>query len=204
MSFAEKCYEIFERSVADYHARGERKKEAPNPFVAGTFEHCLYEKNRVDTLQWHWEDRIRARHIEPAEALEIKRRIDALNQWRTLLVEQLDDRFAEEFRQVEPVPGAPLNTESLGWALDRLSILALRVYHMREESRRDEAGGDHCAACARKLALLLEQRDDLMAAIDQLRDDVLAGRRRVKVYRQMKMYNDPALNPVLYRKKGEE
>lgn len=204
MSFAEKCYEIFERSVDDYHLREGKKKDAPNPFGADTLEYCLYEKNRVDSLQWHLEDRMRAPLIEPREALEVKRRIDALNQWRTALVEQLDDRFAEEFRKIPCAPDAPLNTESLGWALDRLSILAIRVYHMREESMRYEAGGDHCAECVRRLSLLLEQRDDLVSAIDRLRADVLAGCRRVKVYRQMKMYNDPDLNPVLYRKKKEE
>ena len=187
-TFAQKCYEVFERSVKDYHAGEGDGKDAVNPYEAGTLEHELYEKNQVDLRQWHLEDEIRARDIEPVRALEIKRRIDELNQQRTAMVERLDDRFVEEFRNVRYQSFARLNTESLGWALDRLSIFAIRSYHLQEEVWRTEMGSERWNVIEPQMAFCTTQIVDLWNAIDQLRDDILAGYRRMPVYRQMKLY----------------
>ena len=203
MSFAQKCYEVFERSVKDYHAGEECGKEAANPYEAGTLEYELYEKNQVDLRQWHLEDEIRVQDIDPVKALEIKRRIDELNRQRTALVERLDERFVEEFRNVRYLPGARLNTESLGWALDRLSIFAVRVYHMEQEVWQTEMRSERWQVIEPQMVFCAQQIVDLWNAIDQLRDDILAGRRRMPVYRQMKLYADPGSNPVSCRKKEE-
>ena len=152
-------------------------------------------------MQWHFEDIIRDPHIDPSEALSLKRRIDRSNQDRTDLVEQIDSYFRQYFSDVKPLPNATINTESPAWAVDRLSILALKIYHMREQAERHDASQEHIAKCKAKLAVLEEQQVDLSTAIDQLLDDIKAGRKYMKVYRQMKMYNDPDTNPVLYQKK---
>jgi hypothetical protein len=174
-----------------------------NPYELKTVEYYLFLKNWIDAVQWHLEDIIRNPAIDPEEALLIKRRIDRSNQERTDLVELIDSFFLEEYAGITPLPGATINTESPAWAIDRLSILALKIYHMEQEVNRKEADPAHREACAKKLAVLQAQKQDLSAAIDQLLDDIKAGRKYMKVYKQMKMYNDPALNPVLYGKKSE-
>lgn len=193
--------DIFDRATADYHIADSTNAPCRNPYPDGSPEALLYAKNRVDNIQWHLEDIIRDPGIEPAEALKIKRRIDRLNQLRTDLVEEFDSRLMLAFADVSPLPDATINTESPAWALDRLSILALKIWHMREQTMRIDADKEHIDNCRRKLSVLTEQREDLTDAIDTLLRDIAAGRKFMKVYRQMKMYNDPATNPVLYGKK---
>lgn len=194
--------EIFDRSVADYHITDNVDAEMHNPYPEGSLEAILYAKNWVDAVQWHLEDIIRDPAIDPVEALALKRRIDRSNQVRTDMVEDIDTWFRSLYGNVKPMPDATINTESPAWALDRLSILALKIWHMREQAARTDADAAHLEKCSGKLAVLLEQREDLTTAISQLLDDISAGRKFMKVYRQMKMYNDPATNPVLYGKKG--
>lgn len=193
--------EVFDRCVADYHKTDDVDAPVANPYGRGTFEAILYSKNWVDTVQWHLEDIIRDPDIDPVEALALKRRIDRSNQVRTDMVEDIDTWMRDRYKDVTAQPDATINTESPAWALDRLSILALKIWHMREQVERDDADTGHKARCEAKLDVLLEQRQDLSLAIDQLLDDIAAGRKFMKVYRQMKMYNDPATNPVLYAKK---
>jgi len=170
------------------------------PFEPGTIEYSLFTKNWIDAVQWHLEDIIRNPNINPNEALTLKRRIDKSNQDRTDLVEMIDSYFLEKYKNVKPLPGATLNTESPAWAVDRLSILALKIYHMEQEVKRTDVSPEHVAKCQTKLNILLEQRVDLSSAIDQLLNDIETGKKYMKVYKQMKMYNDPALNPILYGK----
>ncbi|MDE6098991.1 MAG: DUF4254 domain-containing protein [Muribaculaceae bacterium] len=198
---AQDYYDIFERSTSDYHIADNVDAPSANPFSNDTFEHTLYAKNHIDAVQWHLEDIIRDPAIDPVEALALKRRIDKSNQDRTDMVEEFDTYFRNKFARVTVLPEATINTESPAWALDRLSILALKIYHMQAEATRADAGEDHRRRCAAKLAVLTEQRSDLITAIDQLLDDMAAGRKYMKVYRQMKMYNDTDTNPVLYAKK---
>lgn len=198
----EKANEVFDRSVADYHITDNVDAPCVNPYAEGTFEHILYGKNWVDAVQWHLEDIIRDPEIDPVAALALKRRIDRSNQVRTDMVEDIDTWYRDKYRDVTVAADATINTESPAWALDRLSILALKIWHMREQTERTDADGAHLAACRAKLDVLLEQRRDLSTAIQQLLDDIAKGRKFMKVYRQMKMYNDPATNPVLYGKKG--
>lgn len=198
MTFTENCYEIFERSVADYHVTDYVDAPCRSPYAEGAIEHTLYAKNWIDAVQWHLEDIIRDPEIDPVAALALKRRIDRSNQERTDMVEALDSYFRDKYAGVRPCPDASINTESPAWALDRLSILALKIYHMQAEACREDASDAHRDKCAAKLAVLAEQRHDLIAAIDMLLDDIAAGRKYMKVYRQMKMYNDADTNPVLY------
>lgn len=200
-NLANSCNDIFDRSVADYHRFDNVDSPCTNPFPEGSFEAILYSKNWVDAVQWHLEDIIRNPEIDPVEALALKRRIDKSNQVRTDMVEDLDTWFRNLYKEVKVENNATINTESPAWALDRLSILALKIWHMREQAERPEASVEHKAKCAAKLDVLLEQRADLSLAIDTLLDDIAAGRKYMKVYRQMKLYNDPATNPVLYAKK---
>jgi hypothetical protein len=188
--------------VADYHITDNVDAVAANPYPDDSVEHILYKKSMIDAVQWHLEDQIRQVDILPQLALEIKRRIDSLNQERTDIVECLDSYFLDRYAGVEPLDSAELNTESPAWAIDRLSILALKIYHWQLEVRRSDADTVHKDFCINKLNVLLEQRNDLSLAIDQLLDDIAAGRRLMRVYRQMKMYNDPRLNPVLYGRKA--
>lgn len=201
MTFAENCNAVFDRSTSDYHINDDVDFVAVNPFPSDTIDHVLYAKNWIDAVQWHLEDIIRDPNIDPVEALALKRRIDSSNQVRTDMVEEIDSWFRDKFSNVTPDPDATFNTESPAWALDRLSILALKIWHMKEQTLRTDATPDHIARCQAKLDVLLEQRSDLTTAIDALLDDIAAGRKYMKVYRQMKMYNDPATNPVLYGKK---
>jgi hypothetical protein len=195
---AMEMYGLFERQVAEYHKTDSVDAGQNNPYGAGTFEALLWEKSWVDTVQWHLEDLVRPADVDPVYALQLKRRIDASNQHRTDLVERIDDHYMMQFKDVAPQAGAKLNTETPAWAVDRLSILALKVYHFGIEAGRGDA--EHRAKCQAKLDTLLTQRADLTMAIDQLLDDLAAGRRVMKLYRQMKMYNDPSLNPMLYKK----
>ena len=198
MDFAEKCYKIFSDTTALYHQTDDVDAVPVNTFDKGTIEHDLFVKNWIDAVQWHLEDIIRDPEIDPVDALALKRRIDRSNQDRTDLVERIDSYFLTLYKDIEPLPDASINTESPAWAIDRLSILALKIYHMEAEVSRQDADPAHIAKCRAKLDVLLEQRADLILAISQLLDDIAAGRKKMKVYRQMKMYNDPDTNPVLY------
>lgn len=193
--------EIFQQSIKDYHVKDSVDTEIVNPYKPDSLEHLLYVKNWVDTVQWHLEDIIRNPQIDPSEALQIKRRIDSSNQHRTDLVEYIDSWFLNQYRDVKPLAGAVFNTESPAWAIDRLSILELKIWHMTIEANRTDAPAEHRANCQAKLDVLLAQRVDLSAAIQQLLDDMASGRKYMKVYKQMKMYNDESLNPVLYQQK---
>ncbi len=201
MKFAEKCDRIFADTTSRYHITDDVDASFENPFEAGTIEHTLAEKNWIDAVQWHLEDIIRDPDIDPVAALALKRRIDRSNQDRTDMVEEIDTFFRTKYADVKPSADATINTESPAWALDRLSILALKIYHMECEVNRTDATPEHVAKCRAKLNVLLEQRVDLTQAIDALLDDIAAGRKYMKVYRQMKMYNDTDTNPVLYQKK---
>lgn len=202
MSFTQHCNEIFNQAIRDYHVKDNVDTPINNPYDEGTIENRLYLKCWIDTVQWHFEDIIRDPNIDPAEALVLKRRIDRSNQDRTDLVEQIDSYFRQVYSEVKPLPEATINTESPAWAVDRLSILALKIWHMREQAERQDASAEHRQKCQQKLDVLLEQQVDLGTAINQLLDDIQAGRKYMKVYRQMKMYNDPATNPILYQKKS--
>lgn len=201
MEFAKHAFEIFRDTTARYHDTDDVDATVANPYEKGSIEHTLREKNWIDAVQWHLEDIIRDPDIDPVAALALKRRIDRSNQDRTDMVEELDTYFRQLYADVKPLDDATINTESPAWALDRLSILALKIYHMQAEVDRTDASDEHRARCRGKLAVLLEQQTDLTTAIDQLLDDIAAGRKYMKVYRQMKMYNDPDTNPVLYAAK---
>lgn len=191
-------WRVFNEAIADYHKTDDVDAQLRNPYPADAIEHLMYRKNWIDTVQWHLEDIIRDPQIDPAKALQIKRRIDKSNQDRTDMVEYIDSYFLDKYRGVVARPDATINTESPAWAVDRLSILALKIFHMAIEAGRGDADAAHVEACEKKLAVLREQHRDLSTAIEQLLDDIAAGRKYMKVYRQMKMYNDPALNPILY------
>lgn len=199
--FTENANKIFNRVIEDYHRWDDVDHAIENPFEAGTLDHLLYHKNWIDTVQWHLEDIIRNPEIDPVEALKIKRRIDKSNQDRTDMVEYVDSYLLDKYKDVKIQEGARINTETPAWAIDRLSILALKIYHMRCETERTDVDEAHRAACQKKLDVLLTQQVDLSRAIEELIEDIEAGRKYMKTYKQMKMYNDPALNPVLYGKK---
>jgi len=194
-------FNVFEQVIIDYHIHDSIEKTPNNPFDQKDFRFLLYQKNWIDTVQWHLEDIIRDPEIDPVEALKIKRIIDASNQKRTDLVEYIDGYFLEKYKSVKTISSATINTETIAWAIDRLSILALKIYHMKEESERQNADENHKANCQKKLDVLNDQRKDLCSAIDQLIEDIESGKKYIKVYKQMKMYNDEDLNPVLYKSK---
>ena len=199
-TFTQLSWPIFNEAILDYHKTDNVDTPIQNPYSVKSIEYYLYLKCWIDTVQWHFEDIIRDPEIDPAEALTLKRRIDKSNQDRTDLVEQIDSYFREVYKDVKVLDDARINTESPAWAVDRLSILALKIYHMKEQVERPEASEEHKAKCQAKLNVLLEQQVDLSTAIDQLLEDIEAGRKYMKVYRQMKMYNDPSTNPILYKK----
>ena len=201
MNFTDFCNNIFVQSINDYHKTDDVDTPIQNPYELTSIAYYLYMKNWIDTVQWHLEDIIRNPEINPAEALAIKRRIDKSNQDRTDLVELIDSYFLDKYQSVNPVENATINTESPAWAIDRLSILDLKIYHMRNEVQRTDVDELHRAQCQMKLTILQEQQIDLSTAIEQLLNDIASGKKYMKVYKQMKMYNDPALNPVLYGKK---
>lgn len=195
--FSEFAFKIFEESIQKYHVKDDVYQPFINPYSRDDISRLLYRKNWIDTVQWHYEDIIRDPNIEPDKALILKRKIDASNQDRTDLVEFIDSYFLKKYQSVEKNSNATINTESPAWAIDRLSILALKIYHMREEATRTDASKEHLEKCKAKLTVLLEQKKDLSTAIDQLLKDIEASKKYMKVYKQMKMYNDEELNPVL-------
>ncbi len=199
MNFTEQAWSVFDQAIADYHLTDDVNAEQKNPFQNGTLEHLLYSKNWIDTVQWHLEDIIRDENINPTEALQLKRRIDSSNQKRTDLVEFIDSWFLNKYNEIQPAANARINTETPAWAVDRLSILALKVYHMQIEAERATASAEQRANCNAKLQVLLEQKKDLMQAINTLLQDIENGIVKIKVYKQMKMYNDESLNPILYQ-----
>jgi hypothetical protein len=198
---SQECNELFDEVVKDYHVYNEIERAPVNPYPARSFQNILYKKCWIDTSQWHMEDEVRHPDIDPVTALRWKRLIDQSNQDRTDIVERIDDYFLNQYQHITPNANARYNTESPAWAIDRLSILALKIYHMREETLRTDISADQLLACKSKLAVLQQQRIDLSTAIDELLEDIEKGEKRMRVYRQMKMYNDPMLNPVLYSNK---
>ena len=200
--FSDKANTIFQDVIKKYHDVNTVDQPFENPYDKNSdlIEHLLYRKCWIDTVQWHYEDIIRDPNIDPVSAIKLKRQIDASNQDRTDMVEFIDSYFLEKFKDVKPKTNATINSESPAWALDRLSILALKIYHMEEEANRSDASQEHRIKCQSKLDVLLEQRTDLSGAIDQLLKDIENGDKFMKVYKQMKMYNDEELNPVLRNK----
>jgi hypothetical protein len=197
---AEKCIEIFNQAITDYHIHDDVYAAIQNPFSEGSIERVLYLKSWIDTVQWHYEDIIRDPNINPIEGMELKRKIDKSNQHRTDVVELLDDYYISLFTKVTPKSSATLNTESPGWVVDRISILCLKIYHMKEQVTRSDVSEEHKQQCSNKLAILLDQKNDLTTSFNGLLDEFAQGTKQIKVYRQMKMYNDNTLNPVLYKK----
>jgi len=196
------CNKIFQQAILDYHIYNDVDTEENNPYPDGTPEYLFYKKNWIDTVQWHLEDIIRKPDIDPVFALQLKRRIDASNEERTNIVEYIDSFFLQKYKDVKVREDATFNTESPAWAMDRLSILALKIYHMRLEAEREDATEEHQLSCGKKLDILLQQQADLSTAIDELLQEIEQGKKYMKVYKQMKMYNNPLLNPVLYGKKN--
>ncbi len=199
MNFTAIAWEVFNQSINDYHINDSVDAQVKNPYSKDSLEHLLYAKNWIDTVQWHLEDIIRDENIDPTEALKLKRTIDSSNQKRTDLVEFIDSWFLLKYQNIPPNTDAKINSETPAWAVDRLSILALKVYHMKLEAHRESASDEHRKNCSAKLATLLEQQKDLSEAIDQLLFDIENGKIKMKVYKQMKMYNDESLNPILYQ-----
>lgn len=198
---AQQYNKLFDQVIKKYHVIDSVDQPFENPYDKNSFEHLLYRKNWIDTVQWHYEDIIRLPNIDPVEAIVLKRKIDASNQDRTDMVEYIDSYFLQKFKDVKVKEGAKINSETPAWAIDRLSILALKIYHMNEEATRESASAEHRAKCQEKLNVLLEQRIDLSTAIDDLLSDFATGEKFMKVYKQMKMYNDEDTNPMLYSKK---
>ena len=199
--FSKLCLKVFSQSIADYHVKNSVNELPNNPFKKDQIEHLLYHKNWIDTVQWHLEDLIRYPEINPVEALKLKRTIDQSNQKRTDLVEYIDSYFLDTYKNVKIKPNASFNSESPAWAIDRLSILALKIFHMQDETIRKNASENHIKNCEQKLQVLNQQSDDLCTAIDQLLKDIESGLKYMRIYKQMKMYNDEDLNPVLYKSK---
>jgi uncharacterized protein DUF4254 len=195
------CNKIFQDAINDYHVHNNIEQPIQNPYRISTIEHLLYLKCWIDTVQWHMEDVVRNPDISPVDGLQWKRRIDASNQERTDVVEYIDSYFLEEYKSISPKETAKINSESPAWVVDRLSILALKIYHMQEETTRAGASEEHKRSCTDKLNILLTQRTDLSTSLDELITDIQNGDKYMKVYKQMKMYNDPSLNPVLYNPK---
>ena len=200
MSLSSSAWDIFSKSVEDYHINDNIDFPINNPFEKGSLEQLLYAKNWIDTVQWHLEDIIRDENIDPVDALKLKRRIDASNQQRTDLVEYIDSWFLQKYQNITPKSEAKINTETVAWAIDRLSILVLKVYHMNQEATRESASDEHRAKCTEKLNEHQKQKKDLSQAIDFLLEEIEKGNVKMKTYKQMKMYNDESLNPVLYQK----
>lgn len=200
MNFTETAWQIFNQSIEDYHVFDQPDTLINNPYPKDSLERILYAKNWIDTVQWHLEDIIRDENINPADALQLKRRIDVSNQQRTDLVEFIDSWFLDKYKNITPKSDARINSETIAWAVDRFSILALKIYHMSLEAHRDSASEEHRLNCQQKLNVLLDQKEDLSTSISQLLTDIENGDVKMKVYKQMKMYNDESLNPILYQK----
>ena len=194
-----KCIEIFNLVIGDFHIKEHVDALTKNPYAESSIEYLMYNKCWIDTVQWHLEDIIRDPNINPIDEMSIKRRIDASNQERTDMVEKLDDYYISIFNSIKTGGGTEINTESPGWVVDRISILCLKIWHMKEQVERKNTSYKHKKTCENKLAILIEQKEDLINSFDLLLEDYKYGRKRIKVYRQMKMYNDQELNPVLYK-----
>ena len=201
-SISKKAVKVFKQSIDKYHIIHKVDQPLENPFLANSIDHLLFKKNWIDTVQWHYEDLIRDPGIDPVEGMNLKRKIDASNQDRTDTVEYIDSYFLDLYKDVNPSKGAAVNSESPAWAIDRLSILELKIYHMEEETKRPKASDSHRESCSKKLQVLFTQRIDLSTAIDKLLEDLARGKKYMKVYKQMKMYNDQETNPVLYKDKS--
>ena len=197
---AENCIDIFEQAINTYHVIDDVYQPFTNPFNEGTIENVMYQKSWIDTVQWHYEDIIRDPNIQPDAGMDMKRKIDKSNQHRTDVVEQLDDYYISMFKNITPNSDAKLNTESPGWVVDRISILCLKIYHMQEQVDRGDTDEKHKIQCQNKLNILLEQKEDISKSFNDLLEEIQSGEKQIKVYRQMKMYNDDTLNPVLYKK----
>jgi hypothetical protein len=197
--FSSKVNSVFQEAITSYKVLNSVDQSFQNKYDKDQdlIAHLLFKKCWIDTIQWAYEDIIRDPNIDPESALKLKRMIDASNQERTDMVEFIDGYFLDVFKDVEPIPSAKVNSESPAWAIDRLSILALKIYHMQLETVREDASQSHRSSCLSKLNILVEQRTDLSTAIDDLLEDIGAGKKFMKVYKQMKMYNDDELNPVL-------
>lgn len=193
---------IFDDCILKYHEIDKVDQDMVNPFLKGSLDSVLYEKCWIDTVQWHYEDLIRVPDIDPKEGMDLKRLIDASNQRRTDMVEKIDDFFIDYYADVTPDEHARINSESPAWILDRMSILALKVYHMREQADREDVEEIHREKSLARLAVLEEQQIDLSTSLNEFVDDIADGIRKIKVYRQMKLYNDPSTNPALYSTKG--
>lgn len=193
---------IFDDCISKYHEIDQVDQPLNNPYNKGSFDNILYNKCWIDTVQWHYEDLIRVPDIDPVEGMNLKRLIDASNQRRTDMVEKIDDFFLEYFADVDTAEDARINSESPAWVIDRLSILALKIYHMQEQADREDVGAEHRQNSIERLAVLKEQQMDLSTSLNELVDDLADGKMMMKVYRQMKLYNDPSTNPALYEKKA--
>jgi len=200
---ADDCYKVFQQCIQDYHQFDDDNSPVKNPYTPDSFEALLYSKNWIDTVQWHLEDIIRLPDINPVEGIQLKRRIDKSNQDRTDMVEKIDDYLLDSFKLVVPKAGSRINSETPAWLLDRMSILMLKIYHMKEQTARTDASAEHIQRCVLKLNILTEQKSDMRLALDEMIEDIESGNRRFKVYRQMKMYNDASLNPMLYGSKSQ-
>lgn len=194
-------FPIFDKCIDQYHVKDSVDQALDNPYDEGSFEALLFQKCWIDTVQWHFEDLIREPSIDPKEGMELKRKIDRSNQKRTDMVEQIDDRFLTSFKDVSTNAESKLNTESPAWVVDRLSILALKIYHMKEQANRSEVSEEHQLKSQARLDVLIEQKEDLTSAFGLLLKEYKSGVKKMKVYRQMKLYNDPNTNPALYGKK---
>ena len=200
-SFSINAIKIFKQSIDKYHLINSIDQPFKNPYPVNSINYLLYKKNWIDTVQWHYEDLIRDPKINPVKGMDLKRKIDASNQDRTNTVEYIDNYFFDLYKDVKIKDTATINSESPAWAIDRLSILELKIYHMDEEVKRFDATELHKKNCNIKLQILIDQRTDLSKAIDQLLEDIESGNKYMKVYKQMKMYNDEDTNPVLYKDK---
>ena len=197
---AEECNNLFNKCIVRYHVL-DTVDQSLEPIEGSEIEQLLYQKCWIDSVQWHYEDLIRDPEIDPTEGMALKRLIDASNQRRTDMVEQIDDWFLAQFGAANADENATVNTESPAWVVDRLSILALKIYHMREQVERDNVNVVHVEQAKVKLVVLNEQQVDLSTSFNELLADISDGKRVMKVYRQMKLYNDPATNPILYKNK---
>lgn len=193
----QKITEVTIQSIFDWH---KEQKPSQNPYPESDFLYLIYKKNQIDTIQWHIEDEIRRPDLPPVELVKFKREIDKLNQDRTDTVELLDDMLFQIFKDIKKVENARMNSETPAWLLDRMSILELKIYHMDEQASRKDAEVLHIKKCKEKSEILLDQRKDLQQCFEDLTDDLYSGKKYMKVYRQMKMYNDEKLNPSLYTK----
>ena len=190
------------KEITDLHASTValwHTEEISNPYTG--FLHAVCSQHTFNFLLWHEEDIARSKDVGDERIAAVKRAIDGYNQKRNDGIESLDAYLLRELErlQVTPQAVARQNTETPGSAIDRLSILALRRYHMQEQADRTDAGDEHRAKARQKLEILAEQHHDLSTSLQELLDDIFAGRKRLKVYFQFKMYNDPALNPQLYQ-----